>query len=236
MLGEADDNHDGLLTQAQWSKVELWFQYKAFLPGGEDDPEGPHALKSSAAQQEAYDRAGALKAILWDMFAQPPSADVSAPPLLDFRAALLYLCSDRDMFTGIKKAFSVATASIAANARAEASQVLLVAYPLQGPILELAKQIGRAPFDLEGVQQVVSSIHESRRSAAAASSAPAAPGTDVSRKSAAASSPPVIPGADVGPASVTSEQLMYSAGGERLVVQLLHRYQWKDLYVASKAL
>ncbi len=56
MLGEADDNRDGFLTQAQWSKVELWFQYKAFLPGGEDDLEAQNAITSAQAQQRAYDR------------------------------------------------------------------------------------------------------------------------------------------------------------------------------------
>lgn len=36
------------------------------------------------------------------------------------------------------------------------------------------------------------------------------------------------------PPYVAAEQLMYSAAGERLVVHQLHRYQWKDLYVATK--
>ena len=84
MLGEADDNHDGLLTEAQWSKVELWFQYKAFLPGSEDDLEAGREAAAAAAtwQKTAYDRAGALKAVLWDMFAQRP--DSSAPPQVSF--------------------------------------------------------------------------------------------------------------------------------------------------------
>ena len=225
MLSEADDNRDGLLTEAQWSKVELWFQYKAFLPGSEDDLEaGPEAAAVAATRQKAaYDRAGALKAVLWDMLAQRPSPE--AAPQVDFKAALLYLCPDRDMFTGIKKAFSVATASIASNARADASQVLQVAYPLQGAALELAAQIGRMPFNLDGVQKVVSTIYESRKPAAVAGSRAATPQTTTSAPDAVAATP-----------TISAEQLMYSAGGERLVVQLMQRYQWKDLYVATKLL
>ena len=43
--------------------------------------------------------------------------------MVDIRAVLLYLSPDRDMFAGIKKAFSVAAASIASNAKASAVQV-----------------------------------------------------------------------------------------------------------------
>ena len=55
--------------------------------------------------------ASALKAVLWDVFSSP----LDNSPQLDIRATLLYLCPTRDMFQGIKRAFSVATASTTAK-------------------------------------------------------------------------------------------------------------------------
>lgn len=245
MLAEVDDNRDGFLTEAQWSKVELWFQYKAFLPGGEDDLEGPSAILNKQEHEQAYDRAGALKTVLWEIFAQqPPGQDGEGAPQIDFKAVLLYLCSDRDMFTGIKKAFSVATSSVVSNARAVAEQVHTLAYPLQGAVMELAGQIGRAPFDLEGVREVVGTIFESRKpkpAAAAEDSKGGKGGAKAKGGKATATSAIPDPIPEVSPlndveASISAEQLMYSAGGEKLVAQLLHRYQWKDVYVLSKML
>lgn len=70
-------------------------------------------------------RAKALKKVLWDMFSQP-CAEAGGAARLDLRAVLLYLCTDRDQFQAIKKAFSVAAKSIADNARATAEQVFKV--------------------------------------------------------------------------------------------------------------
>lgn len=100
----------------------------------------------------------------------------------------------------------MSTGSIKANARAKPEQVFRLVYPL-GP--ESGKPIERSPFDLDAVAGVVSSVWDSRK--------PAGTGQDE-------------------PAAVTAEQLMYSAHGERLVTRMLHRYQWKDIYVASKLL
>lgn len=66
---------------------------------------------------------------------------------------------------------------------------------------------------------MVQSIYESRKPA---------PGTAAA--AAAAASTAAVP----TPPYVAAEQLMYSAAGERLLVHQLHRYQWKDLYVATK--
>lgn len=139
MLSEVDDNKDGFLTEAQWNKVELWFQYKAFLPGSEEDLDAGAAAKQ---QKAAYDSAAALKGVLWDTFAQSLPDGSASDLQISIRATLLYLCPTKDMFLGIKKAFSVATASttakaeatsaITTNARADVQQVFMVAYPL-GP-------------------------------------------------------------------------------------------------------
>ncbi len=222
MLNEADDNKDGLLTNAQWKKIDLWFQYKAFLPGSAEDLEASSALTPEQQQKQAYDRATALKAVLWDMF-------VDGTQQVDFRTVLLYLSIDRDIFSGIKKAISIATHNIATNARADGAQVMRVAYPV-GP--ELGKPFGRSPFDLEGVQTVVSTIYESRKpAAAAAAGSTATKGAPAAAAAAAAAATAAEAG--ITP-TVTAEQLIYSAGGERLVAQVLHRYQWKDIYVATK--
>mmetsp|Transcript_35241 Transcript_35241/g.78424 ORF Transcript_35241/g.78424 Transcript_35241/m.78424 type:complete len:1824 (+) Transcript_35241:146-5617(+) len=200
MLSEADADKDGYLTEAQWSSVELWFQYKMFAPGAEADLEGEYALVDQEERKVKYDSALALKQVLWDMFALPlPAGDGLCQ--LDFKAVLLYLCPDRDMFTGIKKAFSVASNSIASNARVTAEQLLKAAYPLG---TETGKDIHRVPLDLAAVEDIVKTVYTSRG------------------------------GAAEGTPSVTAEQVMYSAGGEKLMAHLLHRYQWKDAYTASK--
>lgn len=102
-------------------------------------------------------RATALKQVLWDTFARRDAATRSQR--LDIRAMLLYLCADRDQFTGIKKAFSVAAGSISSNARADATQLAKVAYPL-GP--ELGQDIHRSPMSGEELAGVVSQIYTSR--------------------------------------------------------------------------
>lgn len=56
MLREADKDKDGLLVESEWLGVELWFQYRAFQPGSEEDLEGEHALEQQAKKREAYDR------------------------------------------------------------------------------------------------------------------------------------------------------------------------------------
>lgn len=63
--------------------------------------------------------------MIWDAFKAPApeGTPIAGQPVLDFRSTLLYLSTDRDLFTGIKKAFSVATHNIAANVRATAEQV-----------------------------------------------------------------------------------------------------------------
>jgi len=70
-------------------------------------------------------RAGELKRVIWEAFKvpAPEGSPVAGQPALDFRSTMLYLCADRDLFMGIKKAFSVATHNIAANVRATAQQV-----------------------------------------------------------------------------------------------------------------
>jgi len=66
-----------------------------------------------------------LKRVIWEAFKAPAPQDSPAAgqAVLDFRSTMLYLSTDRDMFMGIKKAFSVATHSIAANVCATAQQV-----------------------------------------------------------------------------------------------------------------
>lgn len=90
-------------------------------------------------------------------------AGTSAPPApaatLDYKAVLLYLCADPDVFCGLKKAFAVATGSAAPNARATATQILKVAYPL-GP--KAAQPLGRAPVEPAAMADLVASIYTSR--------------------------------------------------------------------------
>jgi hypothetical protein len=168
---------------------------------------------------------GALKQVLWALFSSP-SAD--GTPRLDYRACLLYLCADRDAFSGIKKAFSIATGNISSNARANADQVFRIAYPLGA---EAGADLHRSPFTREEVAEVVKAVWESR-------SKPKTPaGTAGSR----GATPPGGVGRAGGPATaanaeptVTAEQLMYSAAGERFVKRMLERYAWKDSFVATR--
>ena len=192
--------------------------------------------------------------MLWQVFSRPaPEGGRGAQPslrVLDFRSALLYLCGDRDLFSGIKKAFSVATQNIAGNARATAEQVghqemrnhsferhackfvsvhaehvqacRCVGSCAVGPTLhwcalcmqihhvaypfgrEAAVPLHKAPLDLEAIRQVVAAVYAARGGAP-----------------------------DCTPA-ISAEQLMYSAAGERVVTHLLGRYQWHDLFIATK--
>jgi hypothetical protein len=141
------------------------------------------------------------------------------------------------MFLGIKKAFSVATHNISPNARAQAEEVMMAAYPLG---TEMGQAIGRSPFDLETIKAVVSTIYESRKPGAHGPAAPTkasggkAPPPGKAAAAAAAGAAAQAASASTETPTITAEQLMYSAGGERLVVQLMHRYQWKDVYVATK--
>lgn len=205
MLSEGDKDKDGLVEEAEWSKVELWFQYRAFLPGSEADLEAEAAGEAAreAARREAFDRAAGLKQVLWDMFVAPApeGSPVAGSPRLDFRSVLLYLCADRDQFSGIKKAFSVVANSIATNARADAAQLFRAAYPL-GP--EAGAAIHRAPLDQAQIAGVVETIYKARG------------------------------GKPDGTPAISAEQLMYSMHGEKVVSHLMGRYLWKDVFVSTK--
>ncbi|MEW5317265.1 MAG: hypothetical protein WDW38_008576 [Sanguina aurantia] len=150
--------------------------------------------------------AGALKRVLWTAFATTPTNDPdddSTPPLLDYTALLLYLCTDRDVFSGIKKAFSVASNNIAGNARASAEQIFRVMYPL-GP--DAGANVCRSPVSLESVRQVVRAVHASRGGSGGATA--------------------------TGEARISAEHFMYSVAGDKVAKQTLDRYQWKDAYIA----
>ncbi|KAG2448325.1 hypothetical protein HYH02_006909 [Chlamydomonas schloesseri] len=278
ICAEMDKDHDGLLSQEEWSAAELWFQYRAAQPGapqaevpeasGEAETEagagsasesdaGPRGAQRADGEKwpdpdtisrvgtpppddEQYDSPAALKQVLWALFSAP-SAD--GTPRLDYRACMLYLCADRDAFAGIKKAFSVATANISNNARASADQVFRIAYPLGA---EPGQELHRSPFGKDDVAGVVKAVWESRagQSAGAAGAAGTGPAgargatppqavaaaRGASAKNAAVAAAP----AASGEPSVTAEQLMYSAGGERFVKRMLERYAWKDAFVATR--
>lgn len=311
MLREADEDGDGLLTWAEWAGTELWFQYKGFTPGSEQDLEAQHAQRDPADDEPQFDAPNALKRVLWELFsddashlnsaaastsaaagggdsaaasgsaasscdalnrtrsmtrsssftkpglrvdeapAKPmkplllgatlmdeedddffgdddvygrsasndtthgpssPGSSRSASPgspaqqqnlRLDFTTLLLYLCGDRDMFAGIRKAFSVVTANVAINAHADGPQVARVAYPAG---TQAAGDVARLPFTPTEIAGIVAKVAESRGNA---------PGPD-------------------GQAIVSAEQLMYSAAGDQLVKRALYRYGWKDAFVATQ--
>ncbi|KAG2442556.1 hypothetical protein HXX76_002642 [Chlamydomonas incerta] len=281
ICAEVDKDHDGLLSQEEWSTAELWFQYRAAQPGapqaevpeasgeaeaeagvgsGSESDAGPRSTQRADGEKwpdpdtvsragtpppddEQYDSPAALKQVLWALFSAP-AAD--GTPRLDYRACLLYMCADRDAFAGIKKAFSVATANISNNARANADQVFRIAYPLGA---EPGQELHRSPFSKEDVASVIKAVWESRAAQPAAgagavgtgpagargatppqAAAATAGARGASAKNAAgAAAPPAS-----GEASVTAEQLMYSAGGERFVKRMLERYAWKDAFVATR--
>eukprot|EP00967_Tisochrysis_lutea_P085924 scaffold120855_cov19-Tisochrysis_lutea.AAC.1 len=73
MLREADKDQDGLLLENEWLAVELWFQYRTFQPGSNEDLEGEFALERQAAKKEAYDR--------WMVFCNAPSTSQGTPAI-----------------------------------------------------------------------------------------------------------------------------------------------------------
>ncbi len=149
-------------------------------------------------------RATELKKVLWQAFSRPApeGSPVAGTQRLEFKCLLLYLCADRDLFSGIKKAFSVAAGSIAPNARVDAKQLQLIAYPWG--VDPTMQAIHRCPLDADALAKVVDTIYASRGGSADAT------------------------------ATISAEQLMYGAHGESVVNQLLHRYQWQDLFVATQ--
>lgn len=164
---------------------------------------GPHPHTHSPALSRS---AGALKSVLWTAFATTPTNDPdddSTPPLLDYTALLLYLCTDRDVFSGIKKAFSVASNNIAGNARASAEQIFRVMYPF-GP--DAGANVCRSPVSMESVRQVVKAVHDSRGGSGSTTA--------------------------TGEARISAEHFMYSVAGDKVAKQTLDRYQWKDAYIA----
>jgi hypothetical protein len=214
-LLEADADKDGLVSEQEWSGCTLWFQKPAFQPGGPMDlaaAVGAPDPTQPPQQQDAYDSTGELKKVLWDAFSgpAPEGSPAAGMPRLDVRSMLLYLCADPDLFSGIKKAFSVVAVSGSGVARLSGSQLAQVAYP--GTTLVSGQDIERVPIKLEEIEQVTSMIWKSRSEGCTES-------TDDS------SAPP----------SITAEQLMYGAHGERVVSHLLSRYQWVDLLAATKA-
>lgn len=62
----------------------------------------------------------------------------------------------------------------------------------------------KAPMDLAAISEVVQTVYKSRGGAP-----------------------------DAEPA-ISAEQLMYSAAGERVVTRLMGRYQWQDVFIATK--
>ncbi|KAG2499886.1 hypothetical protein HYH03_002175 [Edaphochlamys debaryana] len=259
ICAEVDRDHDGLLTQDEWTAAELWFQYRTGQPGSPPVPqplEGAPASESARErgattsedgtppaeaepapeaeastppgtpppQDDQYDSPAALKQVLWALFSTPGP---DGTPRLDFRACLLYLCADRDAFSGIKKAFAVATSTISSNARANADQIFRIAYPLGA---EAGVDLHRSPFSKEEVVGVVKAVWESRNGP------PATPpeGAGRAKATSAKGKEPPPPAGAPADATVSAEQLMYSAGGERFVKRMLERYAWKDAFVATR--
>ncbi|KAL6765964.1 protein associated with central pair microtubule complex [Haematococcus lacustris] len=161
LLLSLDQDGDGLLSEQEWLASELWFQRAPFIIGSEQDLEAEHALDREAARQQEFDRAGELKKVLWAAFNSPaPDGGPAGGALrVDLRTLLLYLCVDRDHFTGIKKAFSVAANSIASNARVDAEQLMKVAYPMG---IVAGADVHRVPMDQQALAAVVETLHKAR--------------------------------------------------------------------------
>lgn len=161
--------------------------------------------------------------------------------VLPVTALLLYLCADRDVYAGIAKAVSVVTQRAEPGTTVDAQGVLQLCYPLIQP--DQAAPVCRAPLT---AQQVAAAV------AAAATAGAPSPGTVAAPSAAAAggkassggaaSRKPSSPGYAAAPdaqateavaPSIKPSQLMYSTACERIVTLSLHRYQWKDVYVAA---
>jgi hypothetical protein len=170
-LAAADANKDGFLERAEWMSTSLWFERKpleAMAAEEEGESEGATTTTTTKTQEE-FDRAGKLKEVVWKMFCvpAPPTTDESGAAVpssgevLDLTAVLLYLCADRNVFNGIKKAFAVVTRMEGKNPKALAEHVMKIAYPL-GPLA--GESIHRAPLDAAAVAEAVAAISELRGS------------------------------------------------------------------------
>ncbi len=58
MLSEGDKDKDGWMSEEEFMSVELWFQYRAFQPGSDSDPEASHLSEEARAEAKkiAFDR------------------------------------------------------------------------------------------------------------------------------------------------------------------------------------
>ncbi len=67
MLNEVDKDKDGLLSEEEFMAVELWFQYRAFQPGSDNDPEASQLSDEARAEAKkvAYDRSVACTLQAW---------------------------------------------------------------------------------------------------------------------------------------------------------------------------
>lgn len=69
---------------------------------------------------------------------------------------------------------------------------------------EAGVPLHKSPMDLEAISEVVQAVYTSRGGN---------PETE---------------------AAISAEQLMYSAAGERVVSRLMGRYQWQDVFIATR--
>lgn len=178
----------------------------------------------------------------------------SRSTLCNTTVMLLYLCPDRDLYQGITKAVAAVTHSAAiGTATVNAATVVQMCYPLLSP--ELAGPIQRAPLTAVQISAAVSAAAASAMTADGQAQAPttaAAAGSgqhtapsgasgsgsgavaQAAAQQAAAAAATAAAAAVAQPATIKASQLMYSAACERVVTLLLHRYQWKDVYIAAR--
>jgi hypothetical protein len=164
-------------------------------------------------------------------------AQAQGEHVVPIQPLLLHLCIDRDLCTGISKAFSAVAQSAAAGAAVDAQALLRMCYPLVAP--DAAARIARAPLSQRQIAAAVAAAAVAQQAVAAAASraaeAPAsasggrkasAPGSLAAAAAASEAQLATLP-------PIKATQLMHGAACERVVALLLHRYKLKDVYIAA---
>lgn len=133
------------------------------VTGDQRQPSGvpitPMSSTAAASQQQAAKASAGQSADLSTCDEDDKAAPASVQ-VLDYRALLLYLSADRNLFTGIRKAMAVVTGDASPHAHATADQVVRMAYPLLTP--DTGQAIHRAPPTAAQIAAAVKAAYDNR--------------------------------------------------------------------------
>ena len=246
------------MTEDEWRGVPLWFteptpaeEAAAEEGGGAAAPAAGPALKRllwtlfADTAREAASLPPAQE--LQPAPAQQPLASQQAPApghggrthgacalLLPWESALLYLCVDRDLASGLSKAIAAVTRDPSDRAAAAPAQVVRMAWPLLGP--EAAAPLQGALLSAEQVAAAARAAADAAPRAAQQLPVPPAAGRSagtqaIDRAAHSSGSPGPAP---MGARGVRAQHLLSSEACKQVVALLLGRYRFQDVYIRCR--